>query len=56
MLLDAGSWFDRAEIELYASDGSPAAIEKARRGRYRERSFRVLPPHVRERYFTQAGR
>ena len=31
MLLDAGSWFDRAEIELYASDGSPAAIEKARR-------------------------
>ena len=55
MLLDAGSWFDRTEIELYASDGSPAAIEKARRGRYRERSFRVLPPHVRERYFTRRG-
>ena len=48
-------WFDRAEIELYASDASPAAIEKARRGRYRERSFRALPPHVRERYFTPAG-
>jgi chemotaxis protein methyltransferase CheR len=55
MLLDADSWFDRVPIELHASDGSPAAIERARRGRYRERSFRVMPPHVRERYFTRRG-
>ena len=55
MLLEAESWFDRTEIELSASDGSPAAIEKARRGRYRERSFRVMPVHVRERYFARRG-
>ena len=55
MLLDSESWFDRTEIELHASDASPAAIEKAKRGRYRERSFRVMPPHVRERYFTNRG-
>ena len=55
MLLDADSWFERAAIELHASDASPAAIERARRRRYRERSFRVIPPHVRERYFTRHG-
>src|SRR5688572_19709975 len=37
MLLDAESWFDRADIELHASDGSPAAVERARGRRYRER-------------------
>ena len=55
MLLDDQSWFDRADIELHASDGSPAAIERARGRRYRERSFRAMPQHVRERYFTRRG-
>jgi len=55
MLLDAESWFDRADIELHASDGSPAAIERARGRRYRERSFRTMPVQVRERYFTRRG-
>ena len=36
--------FDRADIELWASDFSPAALEKASRGFYRERSFRSLSP------------
>ena len=55
MLLDADSWFARADIELHASDASPAAIAKARRRRYRERSFRAIPDHVRARYFTRQG-
>jgi len=52
MLQDAG-WFDRAAIEIHASDASPAAIARARAGKYRERSFRSLPVHLRQRYFTQ---
>jgi chemotaxis protein methyltransferase CheR len=55
MLLDQAGWFDRADIELYASDASPAAVERARAGAYRERSFRTLPPAVRERYFERRG-
>ena len=32
-------WFDRAPIEIHASDGSAAAIRRAQAGRYRERAF-----------------
>lgn len=42
-------------IEIVASDASEAALEKARRGVYRERAFRSLPPHLRRKYFTAAG-
>jgi len=52
MALNEAGWFQRAEIELHASDVSPAALEKARRGVYRERSFRALPRELREKYFT----
>jgi chemotaxis protein methyltransferase CheR len=40
-------------IEIVASDGSEAMIERARRGLYGERSFRSLPPELRERYFVR---
>ena len=53
MALQEKGWFDRAPIEIYASDASPAAIEKARSGIYRERSFRNLSPLLRARYFTE---
>ncbi len=52
--LEQAGWFDRLPIEICASDGSPAAIAKARRGIYRERSFRALPGPLRDRYFTPA--
>lgn len=55
MALDQAGWLGRAPVEIRASDASPAAIEKARRGVYRERSFRNLPPELRARYFTQEG-
>jgi chemotaxis protein methyltransferase CheR len=53
MVLEESGWFDRAPIAIHASDGSAAAIAKARAGRYRERSFRALPPHLREKYFVE---
>jgi chemotaxis protein methyltransferase CheR len=55
MLLEEAGWFARAPIEIHASDASPAALAKARAGHYRERSFRSLPPALRERYFTPEG-
>lgn len=50
-LSDAG-WFDRAEIEIYASDANTAAIEKARAGVYSEMRIRYLSPERQDRYFV----
>jgi chemotaxis protein methyltransferase CheR len=55
MALDEEGWFERAAIEIYASDGSPAAIAKARAGRYRPRAMRVLPPALLEKHFVADG-
>lgn len=55
MALNEAGWLGRAPIEIHASDASPAAIEKARRGVYRERSFRNLPAELRAKYFRQEG-
>src|SRR6185503_13608314 len=48
-------WFERARIELIGSDASPTAIARARAGRYSQRSFRNLPPPLREKYFVANG-
>jgi chemotaxis protein methyltransferase CheR len=55
MVLEEAGWFSRAPIRIIGSDASAAAVEKARRGRYRERSFRNLPAPLRDRYFVRAG-
>lgn len=55
MALEEAGWFDRAPIEIVASDASRAAIDKAMRGRYGGRAFRNLSAARRERYFTAAG-
>ncbi|HUK33971.1 MAG TPA: protein-glutamate O-methyltransferase CheR [Vicinamibacterales bacterium] len=55
MLLDDRGWFSRADIEIVASDASPAAIAKARTGVYGGRAFRTLPEAMRDRYFQPAG-
>jgi chemotaxis protein methyltransferase CheR len=55
MLLEEAGLFARGAIEIHASDASPAALEKARAGRYRERSFRSLPPNLRQKYFQRDG-
>lgn len=49
-LVEAG--FGAHSIEIVGSDASPAALEKARLGVYREKSFRTLPPALRDKYFT----
>jgi chemotaxis protein methyltransferase CheR len=55
MLLEEAGWFDRAPIELHASDVSAAALARARRGSFRERAFRALPGALRARYFERDG-
>jgi chemotaxis protein methyltransferase CheR len=56
MRLNESGWFERAKIEIYASDASSAALERAQRGIYRERAFRALPANLKQKYFTPAGR
>jgi chemotaxis protein methyltransferase CheR len=51
MALNEAGWFDRVPIEIHGSDGSRAAIDKARTARYRSRAMRVLPPPLVEKYF-----
>jgi len=53
MALEEKRWFDRAHIEIFATDGSSKAIEKAQTGVYRDRAMRSLPMHLREKYFTK---
>jgi chemotaxis protein methyltransferase CheR len=53
MMLDQAGWFSRAPIEIHASDASPAQVDRARAGRYRDRAFRALPEPLRHRYFSQ---
>jgi chemotaxis protein methyltransferase CheR len=55
MALNEAGWFERASIEIVASDASSKAIDRAERGVYRERAFRNLPAHLRDRYFEQEG-
>jgi chemotaxis protein methyltransferase CheR len=51
MVLQEAGWFDRAPIEIIGSDASGSALEKARRGVFRERSFRSLPAELKTKYF-----
>jgi chemotaxis protein methyltransferase CheR len=53
MALTEAGWFDRASIEIRASDASEAAIAKARAATYRDRSFRTLPPELKDKYFIE---
>ena len=56
MRLNEEGWFERARIEIAASDMSSLALERARSGTYRDRSFRALPPHLKEKYFEVEGK
>lgn len=53
-LKEAG-WFERASIEILATDASSNAIARAEEGVYRGRAFRNLSPDLRERYFEPDG-
>lgn len=56
MRLNEEIWFERADIQIIATDASPAALRKARSGSYSGRAFRALPDELREKYFTQEGK
>ena len=43
----------RKHLHIVATDASQAALLAAQRGLYRERSFRVLPMHLRKAYFSE---
>ena len=55
MALSEAGWFERVPIEIHGSDGSAAAIRRARAGLYRGRAFRTLPPAMQARYFMPKG-
>src|SRR5829696_2085991 len=55
MALNEAGWFERVPIEIFASDASSKAIDRAVRGVYRERAFRNLSPQLRDRYFEREG-
>lgn len=52
MALTEAGWIDRIHIELYGSDASFIAVEKARLGVYGETRIRDLSPELRLKYFT----
>lgn len=53
--LNEAGLFERAPIEILATDASSKAIARAEAGIYRERAFRNLPPQLRDRYFDSEG-
>lgn len=53
--LNEAGWFERAPIEIFASDASSKALARAEAGVYRERAFRNFPAHLRDRYFEPDG-
>jgi chemotaxis protein methyltransferase CheR len=53
--LNEAGWFERASIEIVATDASSKAIDRAVKGVYRERAFRNLRPQLRDRYFERDG-
>jgi len=55
MVLEEARLFEQGRIEIHGSDGSTAAILRARAGRYRDRAFRTLPTALRDKYFEAAG-
>lgn len=52
MALQEAGWFERLQIEIYASDASAKSIDRAKRGIFRERSFRSLAGDLRAKYFA----
>ena len=53
ILLQEARAYDRATIEIFASDISSEVIVRARKGQYRETAFRTTDPTLRDKYFTR---
>ena len=55
MALNEARLFDAADIQIYASDASEAALAKARGRHYGRRAFRQLSEPLRDKYFTRVA-
>jgi chemotaxis protein methyltransferase CheR len=55
MALSEADWFERASIEINASDASYVAIERAIQGLYSEPRIQQLDVRLRDKYFTREG-
>lgn len=53
MLLAERKLFERGEFEIFSSDINQLVLSKARRGVYRENSFRATAPEIRDKYFER---
>lgn len=53
--LNEAGLLEKYQIQIFASDASTEIIQKAYKGIYRDRSFRVLPFYLKEKYFVQNG-
>jgi Methylase of chemotaxis methyl-accepting proteins len=53
MALNEAGWFERAPIEIYASDINYTAIETAIQGLYSEERIRHIDVKLRDKYFTR---
>jgi len=52
MALNEAGWFERASIEIHASDASYLAVERAIQGVYSEQRVGGLDVQLRDKYFT----
>ena len=55
MALAESGYLEGRPIEIFASDGSPAMLARARQASYAGRSFRQLPDSLRQKYFTESA-
>ncbi len=53
MLLSETGMYERGAFEIFASDLNQQVLAKARKGIYREGSFRATSPEIKDRYFTR---
>lgn len=56
MAINEKNLFEKYPIKIFASDINPENVEHAKKGIFRERSFRVLPLDLKEKYFTQVDK
>jgi chemotaxis protein methyltransferase CheR len=53
IMLEERGWFEKMDINIYGTDISTKAIERAKKGIYTERSFRNTPREYIEKYFIK---